>query len=1043
MKKIYLDVLREIRKSIGRFLSIFAIVAIGVAFFAGVKASAPLMKETADAYFDENNLQDIQIYSTLGFVEEDIDEIRKIEGIEGVHATHSIDALFKIDTVEYVYKVMTIPHDMSDENKDYINHAILVEGRMPENENECVIEEGKITFNTPKIGDVIELYSGTDTDISETLKASKLTVVGTVKSPYYLSYQKGSSSIGDGSLDGFLLVFDDNFISDIYTEVYVTVDGAKPYNSYSDEYFDEIIEPEIDLIEELGKDRASLRTDEVKAMAMEEYQKGEDEFLKNKAETEEKLKEAQKQLQSGYEELIYNENKIKDLRSAIELIKTQGNAQIENARNQLAILRAQLALGESSIQVQELKKMLAEVNQKIEAMPEEDRVLTNEEYLNLKMRQQTLKVLIEVATSDATKKQLEEAIALQEKNIDTLETEMNAQISEYEQQIASGEAQIQQGRAEYEKGVDEFEKNKKIAEEQLNDAQEKLDKAKSDIENMSEGEWIILDRHSHYSYMDYGSSADRMDSIAKIFPVFFFLVAALICLTTMTRMVDEQRSVIGTLKALGYTKGSIALRYLSYAFISSLCGCIVGGLVGFAVFPTIIVHLWNVMYTVPDAHFTFYWDLALLASISCILIVLAATWFAVSNELKETPALLMRPKAPSNGKRIFLERITFIWSRLTFTHKVTCRNIFRYKKRFCMTILGISGCTALLVAGYGIQDSISDIVSNQYEELQKYDASVTISDDLNIVEKEELVNEISQMDHVSDLILITQEGGSVNIKSKDQSVNLVVVDDEKKFEEFHVLRDRKSHAPVEIPKSGVVISEKMANDLGVKTGDVIRCNANNTNVEFTIQGVFENYVGHIIIMNSDEYKTRFGLSAKPTEIYIKLDDKQELIESQVGSAINDLDGCESIVFFSGTAESFTNMISSLSIIVVVLVISAGLLAFVVLYNLTNVNVSERIREIATLKVLGFYDKEVSNYVFRENILLSFIGAIAGLGLGTVLHRLIMSLAELDSVMFGRIIAVKSYLLGLVITMFFSWIVAKFMHYKLKKIPMVESLKSVE
>lgn len=1043
MKKIYVDILREIRKSFGRFFSIFAIVAIGVAFFAGVKASAPLMKETADAYFDEYNLQDIQVYSTLGFVDEDIDELRNIEGVEGIHATNSVDVVFMIDTTEYVYKVMTLPEDMSASNKDYINQAVLVEGRLPESEDECVVEEGKIMTDGPQIGDVLQLSSGTDEPLEDTLNHTELKVVGKVKIPYYLSYQKGSSSIGDGSLDGFLLTFDDNFKSDIYTEVYITAEGAKAYNSYDDAYFDDVIDPLVNRIEQLGKERASLRTEEIKAQALEEYQKNEDEFNQQKQDVENQLEEADKQLQSGYEELVYNENRIKDMKSAIELLQTQGQAQIESARTQLEMLKAQLSMGGSSAQVQELQSMLDEVNQQIDALPEEDKVLTNEDYFDLRMRQQMLELMIEIANSEATREQLQAAITAQEESIAQMEEDLNQQLADYEEQIAQGEAQVAQGRIDYENGVKELENNRRIAEEELTDAQEQLDKAKSDIENMSEGEWIVLDRQSHYSYMDYGSSADRMDSIAKIFPLFFFLVAALICLTTMTRMVDEQRSVIGTFKALGYSKGTIAMRYLSYAFISSVCGCVVGVLVGFAVFPTLITHLWNMMYTLPDAHFTFYWDLALMASVSCIAIVLLATWLAVYKELRETPALLMRPKAPSNGKRIFLERIPFIWKKLSFTRKVTFRNLFRYKKRFFMTVIGISGCTALLVAGFGIQDSIGGIVSNQYEDLQKYQVSVTINSDKNVVEKEEIVDTVNQMDHVDETILIAQQSGSVNIKNKDQSVDLIVVDDEEAYKDFHVLRDRRTHAEVEIPKSGVLVSEKMASDMGLKVGSAFRCTSNGSSVEFTVEGIFENYVGHVIIMNGDTYKATFGISAKPTQLLIRMDESNEENDSALGSALTGIDGIESIVFYRGSAESFENMISSLSIIVVVLVISAGLLAFVVLYNLTNVNISERIREIATLKVLGFYDKEVSNYVFRENLLLSLIGSLCGLALGTGLHRMIMALAELDSVMFGRIIEVKSYLISLVMTMFFAWIVARVMHFKLKKIPMVESLKSVE
>lgn len=1044
MKKIQLDILREIKKSMGRFLSIFAIVAIGVAFFAGIKASAPLMKENADAYFDDNNFHDIQLYSTLGFVGEDIDAIKHLEGIEGIHATHSVDTLFKIGTSEYVYKVMTLPRDMSKENKDYINQAVLVEGRLPENENECVIEYEKSFTNGAKIGDVLHLESGTDTPLEETLNQTELTVVGKVTIPYYLSYQKGASSIGNGTLDGFLLVFDDNFKSDIYTEVYLTVENAKDYNSYDDAYFKEVIDPVVKRVEHLGETRANLRTDEVKAMAMEEYQKGYDTFIQEKEQGLAQLEEAQKQLDAAKEQLDDADDEIKANKRNIETIRAAGEAALMQANEHLEQLKEQLAQADSdSEQVKILRKELQRVNDEINQIPEEDRNGENDAYLKLLARQQALELLIDLGTGDRLKEQLQILIEKQEEAIIETKIKIDERLSEVEAQIAAGEVQYAAGKAQYEAGVKELEDNRRIAEEKFAEAEEKLAIAKKEIEEMDEAEWIVLDRHSHYSYMDYGSAAESMDAIASIFPVFFFLVAALICLTTMTRMVDEQRGTIGTLKALGYAKKDIALRYLAYAFFSSVCGCVAGVFVGFAVFPTIIVHEWNMMYTLPDAGFKFYGDLALLASVSSIAITLLATYFAVSKELKETPALLMRPKAPSNGKRIVLERIPLIWNHLSFTKKVTCRNLFRYKKRFFMTVLGISGCTALLVAGFGIQDSIGDIVNKQYGELQTYDLNIGLKEGLNIVEREELQAKVNEREDVLDSMYIQTMSGTAQIKNKEQAISIVVVEDEENYVNYHQLRSRTTLAPIALEKDGILLSEKMAKDAGVKVGDFIKIDSQDTSKEFKVTGTFENYIGHLVIMNQNLYKSTYGMTSKPTNLFVKLPDLDANAEKELGLALNEYEEVQSLIFFSGSAESFADMIASLSIVVVVLVVSAGLLAFVVLYNLTNVNISERVREIATLKVLGFYDKEVSNYVFRENLLLTLIGALVGLGLGTGLHRIIMSLAELDSVMFGRVIFVKSYVISAIMTMVFAWIVAKVMHYKLKKIPMVESLKSVE
>lgn len=1079
MRMLIKDTLREIHKSLGRFFSIFAIVAIGVAFFAGVKASAPIMKSTADGYFDDYNLMDIRLLSTLGFTEDDVELIREILGVKGLFATHTLDVLIKQNTQEYVMKVLTLPDDLDPNNPDYMNQAVLIEGRLPENANECVIESGKISHFDADIGTVLTLDSGNDDDLEDILTTTEFTIVGKVANPYYLSYQKGSSSIGSGTLSGYIMIQESAFDQDFYTDIYLTVEDVKELNSYGDEYFD-VIDPLTDKLEELGKIRSKIRSEDVKSSAYHAYVDGWNAFYTAKNNADQQLAEAQKTLDRSFVDLMQGsadlnqqkqdfELQIADAKRqirtgrvdianawntydqqviAFEKQKTEALAQIQDALDQVEeakAKRAELVGNKEQLQAALSNPSLSQMEkQMIQAQLEqvEAGIVQIDESLN------TLEIPVDEVMSQLNEgeQQLANArteIELNEAALDQNEKDLNVQIDEANKQFQDAQQTIDDGWKAYDEGVVEIAKNRRIADEELLDAMEELEKAESDILEIDEGEWFVLDRESHYSYMDYGSAADRMSAISEVFPLFFFLVAALICLTTMTRMVDEQRGTIGTLKALGYSKAKIAIKYLSYAFLSSVGGSIVGVVIGFVVFPTVIYTAWNIMYELPPVQLAFIPSFAIQASVAATLITLGATIAAVYKELMETPALLMRPKAPKNGKRVFLEHIPLIWKHLSFSKKVTVRNLIRYKKRFFMTVIGISGCTALLVAGFGIQDSIGDIVPKQFEEIQNYQVNIEFEKDLNVVEKEEIMNEVRQFNHVVDVMEIAEYNGTIDVSGKEQSVTIVVPTDVNKFKEFVNLRTRRSHSPVEIKDEGAVISEKLANDLNVGIGDIIQCENDDIIKQIKVVGIVENYVGHYLYMSETGYKSTYGFTSKVTNLFLKTDSTDDKAEENLGNHITKINGVSSVVFYSGTADSFSDTIKSLGFVVVVLVISAALLAFVVLYNLTNVNISERIREIATIKVLGFYDNEVSSYVFRENLILSFIGALCGLVLGTLLHRLIMSMAELDSVMFGRTILLQSYILSVLITMFFSWLVAKVMHHKLKGIPMVESLKSVE
>lgn len=827
------DTFREIKGSLGRFMAILGIVLIGVAFFAGVTASSYDMKYTADKYYDDNNLMDIRLLSTLGFDEEDIKALKQVEGVEVVMPGYNMDAIMTIGINKKEIALYSYSPD------DEINTLTLTQGRMPQAANECVIRAEKMKGDYIKLGDRITISSGTDSDISDSLSETEYEVVGFVSTAYYLSYQLGSSSVGDGSIDWAVYVPEENFVSDLYSAAYVTVEGAVLLNSYEDEYWD-VVDPVTERIKQLGEKRISKRLEDYEAL----------------------------------------------------------NAQYGGM-------------------------------------------------LNLPM----------------------------------------------------------------------------------------------------EGEWYVLDRNFHYSYVDYEGTADQMAAIAKVFPVFFYLVAALVCLTTMTRMIDEQRGNIGTLKALGYSKLSIAMKYIIYALSASVIGGVIGAAAGMYLFPYVIYSAWNIMYTMPELSYMPQPELAVLSVVIAVLVNTGATIWACFSELVETPALLMRPKSPKVGKKILLERIGFIWKRVSFTYKVTFRNLFRYKKRFFMTVIGISGCTALLIAGFGIKDSVSEVVENQFEKIFRYDMTASFSeekeDDLaEAYEKLILDDRIEAVCPVHSEKVVVNDSPERN-DATEKSASLMVVPDTADFADFICLSQYKTGEVLSVPESGALVSRKLAKDYGLEAGDSIYILVDDKLVPVEIEDIVEMYVDHYVFVSPQYYEKLYGKEAKDNVILSVLNVSEEEEENDIGYyLINELNA-DTVVYYTGVKERFENMISAIDIITVVLIISAGALAFVVLYNLINVNISERIREIATIKVLGFYDNEVASYVYRENIILTLIGGLVGLGLGVVLHHFIMEVVELEDVMFGRNISFSSFALSYAITLLFGLLVNLVMLKRLKNIPMIESLKSVE
>lgn len=720
--------------------------------------------------------------------------------------------------------------------------------------------------------------------------------------------------------------------------------------------------------------------------------------------TEAQLNEGQEELDKGKKEL---ETKKAELSAAKEEIAAN-QATLDDGQRQLDSARAQLSSGR-----QQLEEKQAQLNAG-----------------QAEIQANTEKLTSSQAELDANEQKLLDG---------------EKEIRENEQKLKDAKKDLEDAKKKLSDGKKEYQDGKKEADDKIAEAQQKIEDAQKEVDDIETPEWIVTDRNDLPEYSDFGDNAERLKNIGKVFPMIFFLVAALISLTTMTRMVEEQRTQIGTMKALGYGKASIASKYLSYAFLATVGGSIAGVLFGEKVLPFIIIQAYGIMYWNIGDHMQLDYELqyALIASGAAVICTMGATLFSCAKTLAETPASLMRPPAPKEGKRILIERISFIWKHLSFSWKSSMRNLFRYKKRLFMTIFGIAGSMGLMLVGFGLYDSIMDIAILQYDQIQHYDAMVINDEDATDSQEKDLLKFLdgnSEIDHYTRVQLTKmtapKEKGSV-------SIYVYVPENTENFKEDVTLRDRKSHEQYELTDDGAVICEKTASLIGVKAGDKITLEKDNRKYKVKITAVTENYMGHYVYMTPSCYEKTFGEKPKySSTVYTMKEDAESDLET-LGNAILKYPAALSISYTSSTAGQVERMLGSLGAVIWVLIISAGMLAFVVLYNLNNINITERQRELATLKVLGFYDGEVSQYVFRENILLSFIGILAGAVFGILLHRYVITTVEVDAVMFGRNIKPISFVYSGIITFGFSMFVNMVMHFKLKKINMVESLKSVE
>lgn len=1050
------NVFRQIKNTWNRFIAIFGIVALGVGFFAGLKATTPVMKMSADAYYDDCGFMDLRILSTMGLTQEDVDAIQNTEGIEELYASYSTDALVDFESGQRAIKVMSYSDSTS------INRPTLVEGRLPENDSECVVDSRMVDTQI-SIGCVIRISDENTEDVKQTFARQEYTVVGRVSSPLYYSIDRGSTTLADGSLDGFIYIDAENFTTDYYTEVYALVSSASSLMCYDDAYDDFIAETK-SRVESLAPERQQARYDEIYHEAKQQIDEAQATLDEKRAQADAELAQAEEQLQSGQQQIddgyaALEQSRLEWESGKRELEQKQQQAQEQFAQAQAQLQQSQAQYDQSVAQYQELvisaqqaqsaaEELKAQIDALTEAGDMEAVEALTPQYEQAVVTAQTLQ-----QTVTATEQSLAQAQQQLEQGKQELQQQQTAaqqqidaaaaQLEQGQQQIKSGQQELDQSQQELSQGWAEYEQQKADALEQLAQGQAEIDENVQKLQDIEMPEWYVLDRNANVGYVGFIGDSEKIDAVAAVFPVFFFLVAALVCLTTMTRMVEEQRTQIGVLKSLGYKKSSIAFKYLVYANSACISGSLFGLCVGYIVFPTVIMKTYRILYTEIPLRLDFNIEYALISSIAAIVCISAATIWACVRELSEVPAELIRPKAPAKGKKVFLERIRPLWKRLSFTQKVTARNLIRYKKRFFMTVIGIGGCTALLLTGFGLSDSINGIVGKQFEDLQSTDLMISIKSQASVDDAS--LNQFLTTE-MSESVYIRQTTVDAVCGNETFSVYLVVPEDADKMNDFMTFRHRVGGESVTFPNAdGVLVTEKMASKLGLEKGDTFTLKSGDEEgVEVSVGDICENYVYNYVYMSADAYTACFGSQPEYNMVWGKyLSDLTPQQEEDLCQRALQLDQVEGVTSLSQTQDSVSDMLQGLNAVVVLIVICASALAFIVLYNLTNINITERIREIATIKVLGFRDKEVNAYVYRENVVLTVIGMVVGLVLGVFLHAFVIVTAEVDMVMFVRTISPWSYVFAALLTLLFAGFVSFVTYFSLKKVDMIESLKSVE
>ena len=1044
------DFRREVKHSFSRFLSILLISALGVAFFAGIRSASPAMLASADATFDSDNLADIRVIGTLGLTDNDVAALLSLEGVQAAEGIYTGDFLCETENNTVVAKVTSMTNQVS--------LVKVKEGRYPEKYNECIADREFLAASGFQIGDTVRLKTGTEAKISDTLADDEFTIVGVGETSYYLNSERGTAAVGDGTADGLLVIPKEAFTAEVYSEIHVTMTGTAQMNCFSKEY-DKVLAAVKANIETVESARCEARLAEFRAdadkklnQAKYEFQEKKDKALSDLGDAYQTLLTKEAELENGQLQIEQQRQQIEELRALFD----SGDQSVENGKEQIAEARA--TIDDLERQKKAIEDQIAADEAKIAQMQKDLQAdapyISEEEYY-----QRSMEIIRATATVEYYKNQLpaiEKSIADVNERVTTAEqfiadypaaaAAARVKIAEGEAKLEEAEKEIQDGEIALERAKEDYALAAEDTEAEINAAQEKLDKSEDEINNVKLPKWHVLDRTSIQSYATYKNDAQSIAAIGTVFPIIFFLVAALVSLTTMTRMVEEERTQIGTLKALGYKKSAITAKFVWYALLSTLLGSIVGVVLGESLLPIVIIRTYRTVYmhltqTVVQPHILN----AVAATVLALLATVGGAVAASARVLSENPAALMRPEAPKIGKRTFIEDIDFIWMRLNFAQKAACRNLFRYKKRLFMTILGVAGCMALLLAGFGIRDSVEMLPEKQFNRVFSYQGTVGADTSLSRAERRQLLSKVASVEGVTEYLQTKRIVTYAETEKGDTSAYLIVPQDTVKLGEYVHLREaRFPHDDVALTDDGVLITEKFAKALGVSAGDMITIKEDETAEpvgDVRVAGVVENYLSSYIYMTPNIYKALYGETASLNAALIQVDPSADT--NAVAEDLLDINGVTSVSMNATTQAQVNSMLGNLNVIIAVMILAAGLLAFIVLYNLNNINITERRRELATLKVLGFYPGELAAYVYRENVILTLFGTVLGMGLGFVLHWFVMQTVETETVMFGAEMRFTSYLFAILLTIVFAVLVNALMYFRMKKIDMIESLKSVE
>lgn len=1088
---------REIRSSLGRYLAIFAIIALGAGLFVGLRLSRPDFLETYNNYTNKTNFYDFRLVSTLGLTDDDLAEVKKLDGVKLAEGAVGADFLFNTaDEDNLIMMAQSIPEN--------VNQIKLKAGRMPEKANECLADPDM--YSKDDIGSTIKLSKDNSEQTFDTFAYDEYTIVGLAYSVLYINMERGSSTLGNGSVKGYIYIPMDGFSTDYYTDIYVCVDSEGYV--YSDEY-EQSTQKYVDGLEKFMSERAVIRRDAIIDDAISqlddakkqyedgktqydaakaEYDAGYAEYVQKKSDTEAQLEQARKEIENA-ERMMGDSSVIDQKQAELDAAKAEldkGQAEYErglkqfNAKAKLAygavdeqiayyenrIIDKQNDIAAQNAEIESLNAQLAEAQANGDSLKARliewkiktanDRISRDNadiERYNERLEVHRQKRAEVDAELEPYRKQLEDAKAQLDAGYAQIESGQ-AELDAAREMISSGGAQLEaakkqyeQGKAEAERGFAEAEKELASGKAQLDAAKAELDKgaaeldsAEKQIKNINHADTYVLDRDTNAGYVCFESDTNVVQSVASVFPVFFFLVAALVCLTTMTRMIADQRTQIGIMKALGYSSGAIMGKYMFYSGSATVLGSIFGIAAGSFAFPAIVWFGYGLIYNLSGLTFTMNWPLAAGITAANLAVTLLVTWYCCAKELKCAPAELIRPKAPEAGKRILLERIPTVWNDMSFMQKVSARNIMRYKKRIFMMLLGIGGCTALVLTALGLNDTIQNVVMRQYDDIILYDYEITMAYDMNEEEQEIFFSDAG--DDIKDAVFLYRGLAEVSDGDAIKNATLTVTDGKKLCKYIDLSYDGE---PIDYPGRGeAAINYNLARQLGgIEVGDEIKLTTSEKKeLTLTVSALFDNYVDSFVFISPETCEEQLGEVPEYKSALANAPDGAD-VNRCAEALTHDVDGVRGVTLSTDIKERMSSMLDGLLVVVAAIILCAGLLAFIVLYNLTNINISERIREIATLKVLGFYPNEAAHYVFRENLILTGAGAVFGLGLGVALHAFVMNAIKVDMMYFKPHISFLSFAVSIVITFVFAMIVNAIMRRRIDNIDMAGALKSIE